>query len=192
MRDLLSRLLDALPAVEMWMAELHEKNALDCVRPGDTSLARLGHYFPRSVLDRARAVIVDVVPFPPVTALGLPEFEAMAAMPMDGITFGDMYFLRRDQASEALHFHELVHVVQWSALGVTAFLPTYAVGFIQHGYRDSPLESTAYTLQSRFERGQDLPDLVDFISWDAEQARKLAEDLFRSVGLAMTAQQCSG
>jgi hypothetical protein len=171
------------------MAELHAESAAHSVPTSDAGFARLGRYFPPAVLQRARAVLVDAVPFPPVGALGLPEFEAMAAEPMDGITFGHMYFLRRHSASETLHFHELVHVVQWSALGVEAFLPTYAVGFAQHGYEDSPLESMAFALQSKFERGHDLPDLVSFISWDAEQARKAAETLFRSVGMEMTAQQ---
>jgi hypothetical protein len=183
MRDLLSRLLDALPQVQTWMAELHAKSEAHSVPASETAFTRLGEYFPLAVLERARAVMVDAIPFPPVRSLGLPEFEAMAAMPMDGITFGHMYFLRQENASEALHFHELVHVVQWSALGVQAFLPTYAVGFAQHGYEDSPLESMALALQSKFERGHKLPDLVGFISWDAEQARKSAEDFFRSVGM---------
>lgn len=32
---------------------------------------------------------------------------------------------------ESIHFHELVHVVQWSALGVDEFLLTYALGVAQ-------------------------------------------------------------
>jgi len=172
------------------MAELQAKSAAHSVPASETGLARLGQYFPQAVLEEARAVIVDAVPLPPVTSLGLPEFEAMRAMPMDGITFGHMYFLRQESASEALHFHELVHVVQWSTLGVEAFLPTYAVGFAERGYRDSPLESMAFALQSRFERGHDMPDLFGLIGRDAEQARKAAEDLFRSVGMAITASRC--
>jgi len=189
MRDLLSRLLDALPAVEKWVADLHAKHAAHSVPTCEMGFPRLGQYFPRPLLEHARAVMTDAIPFPPVGALGLPEFEAMGALPMDGITFGHMYFLRREQAEEALHFHELVHVVQWSSLGSAAFLPTYAIGFAQHGYEGSPLESMAFTLQSKFERRHEIPDLVDFIKWDAERARTAAEHLFRSFGMAMTAQQ---
>jgi hypothetical protein len=108
---------------------------------------------------------------------------------MAGITFGSMYFLHRDHTHEAVHFHEVVHVLQWATLGVAAFLPTYAVGIAQHGYRGSPLESAAFDLQDRFERGDALPGVVDFITWQAEQARNEAESLFRSVGLTMAAQR---
>jgi hypothetical protein len=188
MRDLLSRLIHALPAVETWMTQLQRESAPHAAPAVDLGLARVGDHFPRSVLERARAVIVDAVPFPPVEALGLPEFSALARMDMSGITFGHMYFLRQEHPNEALHFHELVHVVQWSVLGVAAFLPTYAVGFAQHGYNDSPLESMALALQSRFEHGHNLPDLVELISRDAEQARKAAEELFHSIGIAMEAR----
>lgn len=81
---------------------------------------------------------------------------------MAGITFGHMYFLHREHAHEAIHFHELVHVVQWAALGAAAFLPTYAVGIAQHGYEASPFELAAFDLQAKFERGDALPGVVDF------------------------------
>src|SRR5260221_3988949 len=189
MRDFLTRLLHALPAVEEWVSDLHAMHAAHSVQVSESSFIRLRQYFPLSVLEHARSVTADVIPFPPVGALGLPEFEAMAAMPMAGITFGHMYFLHRDHVREAIHFHELVHVVQWSALGVTAFLPTYALGFAQHGYEGSPLESMAFDLQAKFERGDDLPRLVDFIRWHADHTRNEAGDVFRSIGIAMAAQQ---
>jgi hypothetical protein len=131
------------------------------------------------------------MPFPPVGTLGLPEFEALAAMPMAGITFGHMYFLHREHTREAIHFHELVHVVQWTTLGVAVFLPTYAAGIARHGYEASPFELAAFDLQAKFERGDALPGIVDFIAWHAEQTRQEAEDLFRSAGLTMAAQRCS-
>lgn len=189
MRDLLIRLQHALPAVEAWVAELHASSAAQSIAASATGFTRLGHYFPASVLEHARAVTVDLMPFPPVGALGLPEFEALAAMPMAGITFGHMYFLNREHTQEAIHFHELVHVVQWAQLGVATFLPTYAVGIAQHGYEASPLELAAFDLQAKFERGEALPRVVDFIGWHAEQTRKDAENLFRSAGLTMAAQQ---
>ena len=185
MRDLLSRLQRALPAVETWISELHARHTARSVPASSTGFTRLGQYFPASLLQRARAVTVDVMPFPPVRDLGLPEFEAMATMPMAGITFGNMYFLHGERAEEATHFHELVHVVQWSALGVRRFLLTYAVGIAQHGYETSPLEFSAYELQARFERGEAIPGLVEFITWHAEQARREVENLFLSVGLSM-------
>ena len=58
----------------------------------------------------------------------------------------------------------------------------------QHGYEASPFELAAFDLQARFERGDTLPGIVEFIGWHAEQTRQEAENLFRSVGLTMAAQ----
>jgi hypothetical protein len=85
-------------------------------------------------------------------------------VPFSGITFKDTYFVRSDMIeSESLHFHELVHVIQWDRLGVNNFLMAYGFGLYHCGYRNSPLEEIAYSLQRRFERN-DLPgSLTDFI-----------------------------
>jgi len=47
----------------------------------------------------------------------------------------------------------LVHVIQWERLGVDDFLLAYGAGLMQFGYRDSPLEKMAYSLQYGFDRG---------------------------------------
>lgn len=77
-----------------------------------------------------------------------------------GITFKDTYFLHPDAAAdESVHFHELVHVVQWQSLGPKAFLLSYAAGLLEHGYLDCPLERMAYDHQIRFDavhRGYDV------------------------------------
>jgi len=188
MRDLLTRMQRGQPAVEAWISDLHASSAPQSVAASATGFTRLGKYFPSSILEQARAVTVDLIPFPPVGALGLPEFEALAAMPMAGITFGHMYFLHREHTHEAIHFHELVHVVQWTTLGVAAFLPTYALGIARHGYESSPFELAAFDLQAKFERSDALPDMVDFIGRHAERTRQEAENVFRFVGLTMAAR----
>jgi hypothetical protein len=71
---------------------------------------RLKASFPTALLERAHAVTIANVPFPPVLEIGLPEFEALANMPMSGITFDWMYCVRNDFDTEAIHFHELIHV----------------------------------------------------------------------------------
>jgi hypothetical protein len=76
-------------------------------------------------------------------------------MDMAGITYLDTYFVRADHIhDESLHFHELVHVIQWRLLGPEEFLERYADGLERFGYRNSPLEVMAYDLQGRFERDQ--------------------------------------
>lgn len=192
MRELLVRLQNALPAVETWISTLHERHASASVAASATGCSRLGDYLPAALLQRARAVVVDETPFPPVTELGLPEFQAMAEMPMAGITFGHMYFLSRRHATEAVHLHELVHVIQWETLGIPAFLSTYAVGIALHGYAASPFEKTAFDMQGRFERGEAVADLAGLVSRHARRTCEETEELFRSVGLSMGCGANSG
>ncbi len=110
----------------------------------------------------------------------------MAAMDMGGITFGDMYFVRADANSESLHVHELVHVVQWATLGVDQFLLTYAVGILEHGYRESPLEVIAYDSAARFDSG-DLSGhgLVEDVANHAVSTRDAAAVIFARHGLSI-------
>ncbi len=62
-------------------------------------------------------------------------------------------FVRWDRVNaEPLHFHELVHVIQWNVLGPERFLALYADGLERFGYRNCPLEVMAYELQTRFEK----------------------------------------
>jgi hypothetical protein len=84
-------------------------------------------------------------------------------MPMAGITYRDTFFISRSDETESLHFHELVHVVQWERLGVDDFLLAYGVGIIQSGYRNSPLEEMAYSLEEDFDRARLPADLVQRI-----------------------------
>ena len=71
---------------------------------------------------------------------------------MGGITYLDTYFLLPGGADdESLHFHELVHVIQWRVLGPENFLLLYAADLAERGYSDSPLEAMAYGHQQRFD-----------------------------------------
>jgi hypothetical protein len=66
----------------------------------------------------------------------------------------DTYFVLWHEAErESLHFHELVHVVQWQVLGPERFLALYADGLEKQGYRSSPLEAMAYDHEARFNSG---------------------------------------
>lgn len=185
MTDLLQRMLRALPRIRAWMDDLHATHRHASVPASATGCTRLASALPASLLQRARAVTVDVVPFPPVPAYGLPEFESLARMPIAGVTFGDMYFVHRVHASEAIHFHELVHVVQWSTLGVDEFLLTYALGIAQHGYVQSPLEAIAFDLQARFEQHGALDGVVEHVARHAVDTREAASAVFSAYGLRM-------
>lgn len=50
-------------------------------------------------------------------------FESFEKADVAGTTYKDTYFIKRQNCfDESLHFHELVHVVQWDYLGVEKFL----------------------------------------------------------------------
>jgi hypothetical protein len=78
-----------------------------------------------------------------------------------GITYLDTYYVRADHFHDvSVHFHELVHVVQWRLLGPEKFLALYADGLERFGYRNSPLEAMAYNLHDRFDV-EGLPFVVE-------------------------------
>jgi hypothetical protein len=117
------------------------------------SIPGLAQCYSEELLETTRVVITDSICYPPLDQFGLGEFKTLSEIPWSGITFNDIYFLRRDVEYPALHFHELVHVVQYRRLGIERFLWAYSVGIALHGYEDSPLEKMAYDLQLEFEHG---------------------------------------
>jgi hypothetical protein len=84
---------------------------------------------------------------------------------------------------EELHFHELIHVVQWSKLGIEQFLLTYGLGILQFGYERSPLEAIAYELQARFQKATEFPNLIEYVERHAVANRDAAEAVFIQQGL---------
>ena len=91
-------------------------------------------------------------------------FESFEKADVAGTTYKDTYFIKRQNCfDESLHFHELVHVVQWDYLGVEKFLLAYALGLINHGYVNSPLEVMAYGLKQYFIQNPDLFAVEDVI-----------------------------
>jgi hypothetical protein len=126
--------------------------------------SRLSEYFGKDVLATARYVIVDKVPMPPLTRLGLPQFGEFERMTAAGITYRQTLFVQKEEAGrESLFFHELIHVVQWSLLGPENFLQRYAAGLEAAGYRNSPLEAMAYDAQERFESDRDAFDAALYV-----------------------------
>jgi hypothetical protein len=75
----------------------------------------------------------------------LPDFADMAA-----ITFVDV-IVCHEECTEALLFHELVHVVQYSQMELKEFATRFVNGFIQGGsYEEIPLEKFAHEFETRF------------------------------------------
>jgi hypothetical protein len=141
-----------LPLILGWIEETLAFHAPKARKVASIGFPRLSGYFSRELLASAKVVPVEVVPTPPLTAMGLPEFADFENMTANGITYLDTFFVRDDLAdNERLHFHELIHVIQWRLLGAERFLMTYADGLTQYGYRHSPLERMAFMAETYYE-----------------------------------------
>jgi hypothetical protein len=153
--DDLRQLQERLPLVEQWIDELLARHRSGAVPVASLPFAHLGRYYLPRTLESSHVVLVDRVPTPPLTALGMPGFSDFENMDASGITYRNTFFVERSVANdESLHFHELVHIVQWRMLGSRNFLLAYATGLTTpEGYASNPLEVIAYGLQEEFERG---------------------------------------
>jgi hypothetical protein len=97
--------------------------------------------------------------------MGLSGFDDFENLDAAGITYLSSFFVRLGhERNESLHFHELVHVVQWRHLGPERFIIAYALGhLLSGGYRANPFEVMAYELQARFDRGGPAFDVASIV-----------------------------
>jgi hypothetical protein len=116
--------------------------------------ALLAPFFPSEILDNTRFCFIGGVKIEDPSFYGmarmlgfkdLPDFAQMAA-----ITFVDVV-VSHEEFTDSLLFHELVHAVQYSQLGIKEFASRYVQGFVTGGsYEEIPLEKNAYQLEARF------------------------------------------
>ena len=126
---------------------------------------RLNQYYPESVLQRVQRVIVDRCPIPPLTITGIPQLAEIENWDIKGIPWVNTIFIRRDLAGwDAVHFHELLHVIQWENLGTERYLTAWAIGTVNRGYRDNPLEEMAFRHQLRFETDKTPYDVISEVT----------------------------
>ncbi len=160
----------AYPKLRAWIQKTlaaHEKTAQPIA---SMHFVRLPLYFDHSLLDTAKFIPVDRLPLPPLSAMGLGRFADFEQGNFDGITYLDRYFIKRTRVTdESLHFHELIHVIQWRLLGPEGFLAAYANGLDEFGYENSPLEKMAYDAEASFKRSSAIFDAEKLV---AEQLRR--------------------
>jgi hypothetical protein len=116
--------------------------------------AAMQPFFPAEILDQTRLLVLngqrieDPGFYTMARMMGfkdLPSFAHVAA-----VTFVDV-IVSHEEFTDALLFHELVHVVQYALLGVKEFGARYVSGFVTGGgYDGIPLEKNAYELERRF------------------------------------------
>lgn len=149
------RYAEFLPIIAKWIQQTLDSSVKRAKSVESFRFPRVPLYFSEQLLKATNVVIVDRLPVPPLSEMGLAEFVAFERQPMVGITYLDTVFLLQDGAGdESLHFHELIHVIQWQVLGPKDFLLLYATGLAERGYLDSPLEMMAYFHQRRFDAGE--------------------------------------
>ena len=110
-----------------------------------------GFYSPE-FMKTAFFVVTDEIPkpdFPGLREAGLGDF---IDMDLAGITYNDTYYLKKEAANELrVHFHELVHVLQWRELAPQGFIERYIREIQYFGYNNSPLEKMAYALDGHYQ-----------------------------------------
>ena len=154
----------AYPKVEAWIQKTLAAYEKDAQPIGSMHFARLPLYFHSVLLATSKFIPIDRVPIPPLTAMGLGRFAEVERGNFSGVTYLDRYFIKRTvMIEEAVHFHELIHVLQWRLLGPERFLTAYANGLEEFGYEDSPLEKMAYDAEASFKRSSAIFDAEKFV-----------------------------
>jgi hypothetical protein len=158
------------PFVFGWIKQTLDAHSGEARTVGSLGFPRLSQYFTGSLLSSTKAVVVERVPMPPLSSLGLSQFASFENGDYNGVTYLDTFFVRRDSASaERLYFHELIHVVQWRLLGPEKFLALYAAGLETLGYRGSPLEVMAYDAEDSFVQSNRVFDAESLVAQQLSQ-----------------------
>ena len=146
------RYAEFLPAISKWIQSTLDAHAGSAKPVASFQFPRLPRYFSEQLLSTTSVVLADPLPVPPLSEWGLSEFAGFEQQSMDAITYLDTYFAMPSAATdESVHFHELVHVIQWQVLGPKNFLLLYATGLAGRGYLECPLETMAFAQQRRFD-----------------------------------------
>ncbi len=152
------------PLVYKWINDLLLDASAQARTVASIGFKRLPSYFSQDLLSSSKFIIVDRIPMPPLSAMGLDQFSDFEQGDYDGVTYLDSFFVRNHRSGdERLFFHELIHVIQWKLLGPERFIAMYADGLEKYGYRNSPLEVMAYTAEDRFVRLVDLFDAEKYV-----------------------------
>ncbi len=136
--------------INNWIDQTLE-NFSDSKQSCDQFALEFSGYYPSAFLSNSYFVVVDEIPkpnFPELYQAGLGKF---IDMDVAGITYKNTYFIKLFYEDDRpLHFHELVHVLQWKILGAEGFIQRYIKEIQKYGYQSAPLEKMAYSLQNQF------------------------------------------
>ncbi len=142
--------MDILTAIEQWIDEVNHKYKYK--RVCCTQFAsQFAGFYPTEFLENAFYVVIDEIPKPDFAALRAMGLGDFIDMKVSGITYKNTYYLLPTSVDNLrVHFHELVHVLQWQNLGALAFITRYMNEIKHFGYHNAPLEIMAYSLDTHF------------------------------------------
>jgi hypothetical protein len=137
-----------------YISSSRKKYVANAVPPTAEQRAAMQPFFPADILDQTKLLVLKG------KRIGDPGFYTMARMmgfkdlpsfaDVAAVTFVDV-IVSHEEFTDALLFHELVHVVQYAQLGVKEFSARYVSGFVNGaGYDGIPLEKNAYELEQRY------------------------------------------
>lgn len=144
-----------LEKIEEWIHQLnasHKQVRHSCSILHD----HFNGFYSIEFLKTAYFVVTDNIPkpdFPELREAGLGNFIDMDG---GGITYNDTYYIKQNAVNElSLHFHELVHVIQYDELTQPGFIKRYIQEIQDFGYDKAPLENMAYGLEKHYkEKGR--------------------------------------
>ena len=140
----LSTMKTALPGMIEWIETTKSVHRENSKPVSEFHLPHVALYFPDELLSKVQIVTTDQLPIPPLSLLGMTELADFEQADSRAITLDQMYFIKPSCANdELIHFHELIHVLQWQILGKEKFLLIYGLGLLQFGYSENPLEVMA-------------------------------------------------
>lgn len=142
----------------VWLNKQREAYLPSSVPLDDNQTSELNPFFPHEILERARILDLslsnETLPYPPfyetVRAGGnrvLPD-----AVHITGMPFVDLIAFNRKPTLRTL-FHNLVHVMQFAAVGTERFMRGYFKTLNEAGlWMVVPFEEQAYQLDARYTR----------------------------------------
>jgi hypothetical protein len=151
--------------VEDYVTSSHKKYAPQAVPMTEAQRNAMQPFFSSAVLDSARLCVLHG------TRVSNPSMYTMAKMmgirnlpdfaDMTAITFVDV-IVSHQEFTDALLFHELVHVAQYAQMDLKEFAGRFVNGFIQGGsYEQIPLEKHARALEDHFSQNPTAAFSVD-------------------------------
>jgi hypothetical protein len=151
-----------LPAILEWINEITTYYKQNAPYTSELNISRLSNYYSQQLLQNTQVAIVKRCPLPPLAKFGIKGMSVYETWEPKGVQYKDLKYWN------VVHFHELVHAIQWQILQEKIYMNLYCTGIIEKGYRQSPLEEMAWRLQQSFEYNKISFDVSNIVRIELE------------------------